>query len=165
MSTPQEARPSGWLVPVFLLLAFAAGVGIVFVGVRDLARVESLGDDAVTIEARVTDTRVMTYRKRGDSYEVRYSFDVAGRTYAYADSTGRSDLWVSLEPSAWDTARAKGTTPVRYLPTDPSNNVPVHQATEPVFAHVAGIVVGLFCMLPTVLWARAALRRARAAKA
>lgn len=160
--TGQQRKPSGqWVVDAVLVIGFLVGVGIAFVGVRDLLRGASLGDDAVTLEARVTDTRVMTSRKRGETFEVKYAFEVAGATYSYNDSTGRTDLWVPLEREAWESARAKGTTPVSYLPSDPWNNRPLHHADEPIFGRVAGIFMGLLCMAPATMWGFAAFRRRR----
>jgi hypothetical protein len=165
MTSEQNAQPQGWGVPLLFIVGFAIGVGITFVGVRDLMRMSSLGDDAITVDARITDTRVMTSRKRGDSYEVRYAFEVAGRSYSYNDSTGRTDLWVPLEKEAWERARADAKTPVQYLPADPWNNRPVHHASGGIFDRVAGIVVGFFCMVPALLWAFAGIKRFRTRKA
>lgn len=158
MNEPPKPLP-GWVVPTILLGGFVLGIGLVYAGAVELIHDRSLGEGAVTIDARVTDTRIMTSRKSGDSYQVRYAFDVAGRTYSYRDATGRTDLWASLEESAWRTARSSGSTQVAYLPSDPWTNRAVHQTGTPWGDHVAGLCMGLVCMAPTLLWAFGALRR------
>jgi hypothetical protein len=105
-------------------------------------------------------------RARGDkTYEVQYAFDVAGRTYTYRDATGRTNLWVPLTREAWDAARAKGTTPVSYLPNDPWTSRAVHAAGNPVESNVIGLVVGVVLMVPAILWLLGLVRRRRAATA
>jgi hypothetical protein len=101
------------------LAIFAAGAYIVYVAIAGLTGGASLGGGAVAVEARVTGARTVTRRGRDETYEVQYAFDVGKQTYTYRDPTGRTNLWVPLTREAWDAARAKGTTPVRYLPSDP----------------------------------------------
>lgn len=161
--TAQKPPPSGIGVTIFFIVAFFVGAGIVYVAVRDFMRGSSLRDEAITVNATVSDTRIMTSRKRGDSYEVLYSFEVNGRKYSYTDSTGREDLWAPLEESAWREARSSGTTPVRYMPDDPSNNRAVHHAGEPVFGQIAGGLMGLLCMVPAFLWVIGLVRKKRPA--
>lgn len=92
MSSVKKPR-GGWIAPAIFVAAFLAGAGIVYVAIAGMASGASLGDGAAVIDARVTDTRVVQYRRRGDSYEVRYAFDVGGQTYTYKDPTERTDLW------------------------------------------------------------------------
>lgn len=154
-----QPPPQGKGAPILLVLIALLGAGIVYASVGDLVRGNSLGADAVTIEARVVDTRVMTSRKRGDSYELRYTFDVGGRTYSYTDATGRRDLWATLEEDAWRTARSRAVVEVQYLPSDPWNNRPIHLASSPIFGAVCGGLTGLTLMLPAILMIVGAIRR------
>ncbi len=154
-----------WITPAIYFAIFLAGAGIVYVGIAGLAGGALLGAGAAVIEARVTGARTVTHPKRDKSYEVQYAFDVGGKTYTYRDPTGRTNLWVPLEREAWDAARAKGTTPVQYLPNDPWTSRAVHAAGDPAEGNVIGLIVGLILMLPAILWVVALLRRRRAATA
>jgi hypothetical protein len=159
------AKKSGWIAPLSYLAIFLAGAGIVYVAIAGLTGSASLGAGAVGVEARVTGARTVT-RARGDkTYEVQYAFDVAGQTYTYRDATGRTNLWVPLTREAWDAARAKGTTPVSYLPNDPWTSRAVHAAGNPVESNVIGLVVGVVLMVPAILWLLGLVRRRRAATA
>ena len=159
------ARKSGWIAPLIYVAIFLAGAGIVYVAIAGLAGGASLGAGAVVVEARVTGARTVTSTKRDKTYEVQYAFDVGGQTYTYRDSTGRTNLWVPLTREAWDAARAKGTTPVNYLPNDPWTSRAVHAAGNPVESNVIGLVAGLILMLPAILWLVGLVRRRRAATA
>lgn len=160
MSSVKKPR-GGWIAPAIFVAAFLAGAGIVYVAIAGMASGASLGDGAAVIDARVTDTRVVQYRRRGDSYEVRYAFDVGGQTYTYKDPTERTDLWAPLTREAWEAARTNGTTPVRYLPSDPLTNRAVHHAGDPTEGNIIGLVVGLILMLPATLWIVGRIRRRR----
>lgn len=142
-----------------LVGAFVPGAFLVYAAIVELVHDRSLGEGAVTTTARVVDTRILTSRKSGDSYEVQYAFDIGGVTYSYCDATGRTNLWAPLEPSAWQSARSTGTTQVAYLPADPWTNRAVHAAGEPFADHLAGLCVGFFCMAPAFLAALGALRK------
>lgn len=150
----------GWITPALYLAIFLAGAGIVYVGIAGLVGSKSLGADAIVVEARVTGARTVM-RERDKTYEVQYAFDVGGKTYTYRDPTGRRNLWVPLEREAWDAARAKGTTPVNYLPGDPWTSRAVHATGNPVESNVIGLVTGVVLMLPAILWVVSFVRRRR----
>ncbi|HTN28811.1 MAG TPA: DUF3592 domain-containing protein [Burkholderiales bacterium] len=168
-STPEEqaaVRKKGdWIAPLVYLAIFVAGAYIVYVAIAGLTGGASLGAGAVAVEARVTGARTVTHPKRETTYEVQYAFNVGAQTYTYRDPTGRTNLWVSLTREAWDAARANGTTPVRYLPSDPWTSRAVHAAGDPVESNVIGLVVGLILMLPATLWLVRLVRRRRVATA
>jgi hypothetical protein len=151
-----------WIWPAAYLAIFAAGAYIVYVGIAGLLGSTSLGAGATVVEARVTGARTVTHTKRDKTYEVQYAFQVADKTYTYRDPTGRTNLWVPLTREAWDEARAKGTTPVSYLPNDPWTSRAVHAAGNPIESNVIGLVTGLVLMLPAVLWLVSLVRRRRA---
>jgi uncharacterized protein DUF3592 len=157
-------KKSGWIAPLIYLAIFLAGAGIVYVGITGLMGSASLGAGAAVVEARVMGARTVT-RKGDNTYEVRYAFDVGGQTYTYRDGTGRTNLWVPLTREAWDAARAKGTTPVSYLPNDPWTSRAVHAAGNPVESNVIGLVGGAILMLPAILWLVGFVRRRRAGTA
>ena len=159
MTTQPQKPPSPFVTNAIFIGGFLIGAWIVFVAASEMMDGGALGEGSVTVEARVTNTRVMTSRKRGDSYEVTYAFDANGTTYTHKDSTGRTDLWVSLEQSAWETARRSGKVDVQYLPADPWVNRAVHVANDALFGQIAGLVTGLLCMTPAFLWIIAAVRR------
>jgi hypothetical protein len=147
------------------LAIFLAGAGIAYVAIAGLMGNASLGAGALVVEARVTGARTVTHphpRPR-KTYEVQYAFNVGGQTYTYRDPTGRANLWAVLTREAWDAARAKGTTPVSYLPDDPWTNNAVHAAGDPLESNVIGLVVGVILMLPATLWLVGLVRRRRAA--
>ena len=152
-----------WIAPAGYWAIFLAGAYIVYVGVAGLLGSKSLGAGAVVVEARVTGARTVTHAKRDKTYEVQYAFEVGGQKYSSRDPTGRTNLWASLTREAWDAARAKGTTPVSYLPNDPWTSRAVHASGDPVESNVIGSIVGLILMLPAILWLVGVFRRRRAA--
>ena len=153
----------GWIGPAAYFAIFLAGAGIAYVGIAGLAGNTSLGARAAVIDARVTGARTVTRAEREKTYEVQYAFDVGEKTYTYRDPTGRTNLWVPLTREAWDAARAKRTTPVSYLPSDPWTSRAVHAAGDPVESNVIGLVAGVVLMLPAILWLVKLVRRRRAA--
>ena len=157
------SKKSGWIAPAVYIAIFLAGAGIVYVGIAGLVGSTSLGAGAAVVEARVTGARTVTRSGRDKTYEVQYAFDVGGQTYTYRDPTARTNLWVPLTREAWDAARAKGTTPVSYLPNDPWTSRAVHAAGDPVESNVIGLVAGVILMLPAMLWLVGFIRRRRAA--
>ena len=152
-----------WIGPAAYLAIFVAGAGIAYVGITGLAGSTSLGAGADVVDARVTGARTVTRAKRDKTYEVQYAFEVGEQTYTYRDPTGRTNLWVPLTREAWDEARAKGTTPVSYLPNDPWTSRAVHAAGNPVEENVIGLVTGVVLMLPAILWLVKLARRRRGA--
>jgi hypothetical protein len=154
-----------WIAPLIYIAIFFAGAYIVYVAIAGLTGGASLGAGALVVEARVTGARTVTHPKRETTYEVQYAFDVGKQTYTYRDPTGRTNLWVPLTREAWDAARAKGTTPVNYLPNDPWTSRAVHAAGDPVESNVIGLIVGLILMLPATLWLVRLVRRRPAATA
>lgn len=161
MNDVTKPRADG-IVALVLIGGLLAGAGITYVAIDGLLGAGALGAGAVTTDARVAGVRVMTYRRRGDSYEVQYTFEVGGRTYSHRDGTGRTELWTPLTQAAYEEARAKGTTPVEYMPDDPWTNQPVHRAGDPIENDVIGLIMGILCMSPAFLWLVAAVRRRRA---
>lgn len=159
--TTQQKPASTLAVDVLLFVCFVLGAAIVFYAIREMTNAGSLGHEAVRVTARVTDSRVLSYQKRGDSHELRYAFDVGERTFSFKDSTGREDLWAVVTQDAFEAARREGRLEVEYLPTDPWVNRPVHAANPGSFDEIAGLVVGLLCMSPALLAGMAALRRRR----
>jgi hypothetical protein len=153
----------GWIGPAAFLAIFLAGAYIAYVGIAGLLGSTSLGAGATVVEARVTGARTVTHAKRDKTYEVQYAFDVGGQKYSYRDPTGRTNLWVPLTREAWDEARAKGTTPVSYLPNDPWTSRPVHAEGDPIESNVIGLIAGGVLMLPATLWLVGLVRRRRAA--
>ena len=151
-----------WIWPAAYLAIFAAGAYIAYVAIAGLLGSTSLGAGATVVEARVTGARTVTRSERGKTYEVQYAFQVADKTYTYRDATGRTNLWAALTREAWDEARAKGTTPVSYLPDDPWTSRAVHAAGNPVESNVIGLITGLVLMLPAILWLARRVRHKRA---
>ena len=156
-------REQGWIQPGIFLAIFLAGAYIVYVGIAGLMGNTSLGAGAAVVEARVTGARTVTRSDGRKTYEVQYAFEVGGQTHTYRDPTGRSNLWVPLTHEAWDAARAKGTTPVSYLPHAPWTSRPVHAEGDPIESNAIGLVAGLILMLPATLWFVGLVRRRRAA--
>jgi hypothetical protein len=161
MSTQPPKARSQFFIDVILIGVFLLGLAIVVVATREIMNDGTLAKGAVTVEARVTEIRSVTSRKSGDSYQVRYAFQVGEQRYTYKDETGRTDLWATISQSAWEVARQKGTVEVAYLPADPWVNHAVARPSDRLFGQIAGLVVGLLCMLPALLWAVSAFRRSR----
>ena len=152
-----------WIAPAAYCAIFLAGAYIAYVAIAGLVGSTSLGQNAAVVEARVTGARTVTHAKRDKTYEVQYVFEVANQQYTYRDPTGRTNLWAPLTHEAWDAARAKGTTPVSYLPKDPWTSRAVHAAGDPVESNVIGLITGVILMLPATLWLVSVIRRRRAA--
>jgi len=158
MSAPSQNKKSSVVVDVILIGVFLLGLALVIVAAREIIKDRTLGGGEVTIEARVTEAR-KTIRKSGESYQVRYVFQVGPQKYTYKDETGRTDLWAAISQDAWEVARQKGMVEVAYLPIDPWVNRAVARSSDGLFGQIAGLVVGLLCMLPGLLWAVSAIRR------
>lgn len=166
MNAPPPPQPASPLVINLLLIGcFIAGAAIVVMGAMGIVNEGALDEGALPAVARVTDTRIMTSTNSGDSYELRYAFEVGGQTYTYRDETGREDLWASLTHEGWVRARTAGTVNILYLPSDPWVSQPVERANDGVFDKLAGMCVGFFCMAPAFLWVFGAIKRRRAPNA
>ena len=161
MSTPPQKAQKSLVVDIFLIGIFIAGLALVIVAAREIVNDGALATGAVTVEARVTEMRIMTSRKRGESYEVRYAFQAGGQTYTYRDETGRTDLWATISQEAWEAARQSRTVGVAYLPADPWVNHALARPSDHLFGQIAGLVMGLLCMLPALFWGVSAFRRSR----
>jgi len=165
MNQPPQQQPTppapSWAVNAFFVACFLAGAAIIYTAVVEMVHSEALGEGAVTTSARVTDTRIMTSRKRGESYEVRFAFDVGGRTYTFRDATGREDLWESVTQEAWNSARSTNTIDVAYMPNDPWVNRAVEQARPDLTQNIIGLCTGLVCTAPALLAIVGALRKRR----
>lgn len=160
MSTqPQKSL----IVDMILIGVCILGLAIVIVSAREIVNDGALATGMVTVEARVTEVRVVTSRKSGESYQVRYTFQAGGQTHTYKDETGRRDLWATISQEAWEAARQKGMVEVAYLPADPWVNHAVARPSDRLFGNIAGLVVGLICLLPALLWGVSAFRRCRPA--
>ena len=159
MSTQAQKTYSPLIIKWILIGISLGGLAIVIVATREIINDATLAKGAVTVEAYATEMRVMTSRRSGDSHQVRYAFQAGGQRYTYRDETGRTDLWATISPEAWEVARQKGTVEVEYLPGDPWVNRAVARPSDRLFGQIAGLVVGLICMLPALLWAASALRK------
>lgn len=162
MNAPSPPKPtSPFLINLLFIGCFVAGLGIVIVGAMGIVNEGALDEGALPARARVTDTRIMTSTESGDSFELRYAFEVDGRTYTHRDETGREDLWASLTHEGWVSARTAGTVDILYLPSDPWVSQPVARASDGVFDKAAGMCVGVFCMAPAFLGVLGAIKRRR----
>jgi hypothetical protein len=159
MNTPSQKAKSSILVDVILIGVFLLGLALVIIASREIINDRTLGNGEQTIEARVTEMRKTTSRKSGDSYQVRYSFQVGPQKYTYKDQTGRADLWATISQDAWEAARQRGVIKVAYLPGDPWINRAVARSSDGLFGRIAGLVVGLLCMVPGLLWGVSVIRR------
>lgn len=170
MTSPHEGPPSlsnGVLAG--LLVGALLGGGLTYLGVVAVASELRLRSGSAVVEAEVQGTRVMTSRRVGTTYEVRYAFTLPGapETYTLRDETGRDGLWTAVPEDDWDAARASGKLAVRYLPEDPWSSRPVNSEFAPLGDAIAGLVLGLFLLLPCLLAIVVGIRgrRARAASA
>ena len=120
-------RPVAFVFHLIIGAGLVCGAG----GIGVLAGAESIGSAIIssvgeTHTAKVTDSRVMSVRKSGKSYELRYRLKLpSGAVVTAADFTGRQDLWVSLPKDDWDQAVRQGTLAVQVVPQYPSLNAPV----------------------------------------
>lgn len=126
-------------LPILLVVALA-GAAILGLGAREIVRDARLGASAARATARVTAAGTRRTRA-GTEHQVRYAFEVDGRTYRFGDATGRDDLWADVPADEWAEVRARRAIDVRYAPGDPSINAPA-SATPRTGDHVAGLVLG-----------------------
>ncbi len=146
-------KPRSPIAIIAALIALLLGGWLVWLGCNAVASELSLRSSEAVIDAQVVDTRIMSGR-RGDSYEVRYRFQVPGSAeiYDHRDETGRSDLWASVnDEQAWLEARRRGTLKVSYLPKNPSINRPVNAGAAPLGDPIAGLALGLLIALPALV--------------
>ncbi len=161
-----DSRESPGKSSLGLILGLSAGLliggAITYLGVVAIAAEMRLRGGGETVEADVLDTRVMTSRKLGTTYEVQYSFTVPGAapTYTRSDETGREGLWTALPEDDWITADASRKVAVRYLPEDPWVSRPVNGDGAPLGDSIAGLVLGLLVLVPSLLVLILVLRRA-----
>ncbi len=135
-----SAHPGWWGAygVTFALSLFVATLGLVGLA-DDLA----LSRDGVITWAQVTEERTGT-RRGSTFYEVRYELRVPddSAVYSHGDATGRAGLWVRVTEAAHEQAVGEGRLQVRYVPRDPSNNLPVDAAGS---HHPVGNQMGAFC--------------------
>ena len=101
-------------------VAFTALGGMSFIETLALHR-----SKAVAV-ARVVESRTMTNRRGGVSYEVRYAFapTPGSPEIGRSDFLGRTNLWSSLPEAEWQAAIATNHLTVRFDPGHPGNNAP-----------------------------------------
>ena len=136
-------RPVPFVMNLIVALGLFCGAG----GLGVLAGAESIGSAVLTSvgethTAKVTDSRVMSARKTGKSYELRYRLKLpSGAVVTASDFTGRQDLWVSLPKADWDQAVRQGTLAVQVVPQHPSLNAPVAGRMNDIGDLLAGFVM------------------------
>ncbi|MCY0994945.1 DUF3592 domain-containing protein [Nannocystis sp. ILAH1] len=147
------SRTSSFGVLLGLRIGVLIGGAITYLGVVETEAELRLRGGGDIVEADVVDTRVMTARGSGTTYEVRYAFTLPGaaETYSLSDATGREGLWTALPRGDWDTARASRKVAVRYLPEDPWVSRPVNSGAAPLGDPIAGIVLGLLIWVPSLI--------------
>lgn len=163
-ASPSPSSPSGTGPPpgparalpllVCGLFGLLLGVVLTVLGVGTVASEVSLRSSSSIVEARITGARITQIRQSGRSYELTYRFQVPGKSasYDHRDGTGRTNLWASVEDEeTWRAAKARGTVSVRYLPSDPFVNRPVKSGASPLGDPIAGLVIGLFIAIPSLL--------------
>ncbi|WP_434424831.1 hypothetical protein [Nannocystis pusilla] len=147
------SRTSSSGVLLGLRVGVLLGGTITYLGVVETAAELDLRSGGAIVEADVLDTRTMTGRSTGTTYEVRYAFTLPGaaETYTLSDATGREGLWTALPRSDWEAARASRKVAVRYLPEDPWVSRPVNSGAAPLGDSIAGIVLGLLIWVPSLI--------------
>jgi hypothetical protein len=113
---------------------------------------------------RVTAT-VVGYRDTARSYYVRYQFQVDGdqTNFSASDLIGRTDLWVSVTPEAYERAKQQSNQlDVLYLADKPWINQPLEVAGSPLMNLVGAwlifLVIDLLWVVETVVIGRNFLR-------
>lgn len=155
--SPPSPRPSparALALVICGLIGLVLGVVLTGLGVGAVASEVTLRSSSAVVEARITGSRIMESRKTGRSYELTYRFQVPGKSasYDHRDGTGRTNLWASVEDEdTWRAAKARGTVSVRYLPSDPFVNRPVKSGASPLGDPIAGLILGLFIAIPSLL--------------
>lgn len=146
MTQPGKRSIGRFVLTSLLALPFAiGGVAIVFWGVGSVRDEYALrGADSV-VEATVTARRVRRDSDGGRTYGVRYRFRLPGSSQVYtaSDSTGRRNLWMSIDSDLWRQVRQGRKISVAYLPGDPWANRPTESEGSPFGDAVAGLVLGL----------------------
>ena len=151
--TPASPRRSSFGLILGLCAGVLIGGAITYLGVVDIAAELRLRSGGDVVEADVLDTRVMTSRKIGTTHEVLYAFTLPNspEKYTLSDGTGREGLWTAIPESDWEAARASRKVAVRYLPADPWVSRPVNADAAPLGDPIAGLVIGLLILAPSLL--------------
>lgn len=168
MTDPQTTpRRSSFGLILGLGVGVLIGGAITYLGGVAIAAELRLRSGGDSVEADVLDTRVMTSRKLGTTYEVLYAFTLPGapEKYTLGDGTGREGLWTAIPEDDWEAARASRKVAVRYLPGDPWVSRPVNAEHGPLGDSIAGLVLGLMILAPCLLLLVAVLRGPSAAAA
>lgn len=143
MADGDHRKPSiGVLMGCAAALAVAAAA--IWFGAASVMDQQRLNEHGVRIAATVTDTRYMQER-RGDSFEVRYAFQVADHpgTFTLGDESG-SNLWATTDgQQEWERARSTGHIDVLYLPENPTVNRLITRRGNPIGDPAAGVVLGV----------------------
>jgi hypothetical protein len=126
--------------------ALLLGAGFMYVGWPDVRDVWRLEHHHATADAEVVNRRTM----KGDHYEtiydLRYRFQAPGRGDQWFTrterSTGRSDLWITLDEDEWNKARNSGQVAVLYVLDDPRINRPASKESSSKADAWTGLIMG-----------------------
>ena len=131
---------------VLFVLALGGGAVLTWLGIQTVRNELHLRDKPAVADAKITDTATYVVTRNNiesTDYEVRYTFQVNGKTFTCGDETGRNDLWATMtNKSDWDAARTAGSLQVMYLPDDPRINRPVLAGNAPLGDSLAGLILG-----------------------
>jgi hypothetical protein len=131
-------------VVVLSVLGVLAGGVLSFVGTAELIGEHDLESKGTTVQARVTDARIM--QGSGESFELRYAFTVAGRTETFTgeDELGRTNLWATIDDrTQWQAALDTQSIAVLYLPRNPRVNRVIRRHGAPVGDSATVLLFGL----------------------
>jgi hypothetical protein len=144
MSVDTERRKPAIAVLLGCAAALAVAAAAIWSGAVSFIGQNRLTEHGARVVATVTDTRYLQ-EQRGDSFEVRYAFQVADRpgTFTLGDGSG-SNLWATTDgQQEWERAQATGHVDVLYLPEDPTVNRLITRRGNPRGDPAAGVVLGI----------------------
>ena len=109
-----------------VVLSAVLGVAFTALGVCGVMQAVALQRSKSVAVARVVESRMMTTRRGGVSYEIRYRFSPAPGSpeIGRSDFLGRSNLWSPLPEADWQAATATNRLSVRFDSSQPGNNAP-----------------------------------------
>ena len=159
-------------IPMFQLVWNRQDVTLPGIGtLRGKADLEYDNLAAITA-GHVTETKEILRLKKGDSFQVRYEFEVDGQWYTASEGTAGQDSFEDIDHDLWvqlDQSIKKGGKPtleIRYLRSNPWDNRPVagYSRVNDAWMFV-WIVIGFFTLVSLEQAGHAYVNYSRAQKA
>ncbi len=131
-------------------LGIVAGAVFCYMGLPDLYDAMRLRRSSAAIDAEVTETRISRGAHGIPMHDLRYRFQVPGRTDWFTRQergTRQKNLWSSVSTEEYEQARSSGRIRVVYVPDDPETNCPASLKNSSLGDAAFGFTVGTGMLL------------------